>query len=178
MSSRTEPAPPTGVPADPDAGAADDSDDVPAPAPLARPQRSFAFPVQVKRFLSGARFAVIATVNPDGSPHQAVVWYRLDDGSISINSLEGRRWPSNLRRDPRISFFVEDGYEWVSVRGTVEVIDEQQTAQADIAEMAYRYHDDRTEAEALIRDRFRKQRRVSFRIMPTSVSADLDEEEG
>ncbi len=185
MSSHAEPIPSTapshGAPphhgADPADSEPEDTDETPAPAPPAAPRRPFAFPADARRFLEDARFAVIATINPDGSPHQAVVWYRLDDDSITINSAEGRRWPSNLRRDPRISFFVEDGYRWVSVRGAVDTIEEQTTAQADIASMAYRYHEDVTEAEDLITNRFQKQQRVSFRIHPTSVSADLEEEE-
>ena len=35
------------------------------------------------------------------------------------NSREGRRWPSNLRRDPRIRFAVYDGPDWVGLSGRV-----------------------------------------------------------
>ena len=71
--------------------------------------------VATRAFLEApGRFATIATIDPDGSPLQAVVWYRLrDDGSILINSLVGRRWPSNLLRDPRMSVTVEHGYDYV-----------------------------------------------------------------
>ena len=55
------------------------------------------------------RHGVLATIEPDGSPLQAVVWYELEaDDTILLNSLEGRRWPTNLLRDPRASFTVED----------------------------------------------------------------------
>jgi PPOX class probable F420-dependent enzyme len=111
------------------------------------------------------RFATIATINSDGSPHQAVVWYRFDGDTLVINSAHGRVWPANLRRDPRISLTVEDGYRWVAIRGTVEVVDEAPAAQADIAAMARRYHADEPErAETMIHDRFERQRRVSFRL--------------
>jgi PPOX class probable F420-dependent enzyme len=113
----------------------------------------------------GLRFVTIATINPDGSPHQAVAWFRYDDGVIVLNSREGRVWPTNLRRDPRVSVTIEDGYRWVSVRGTVEVIDTAEVAQADIAEMARRYHADEPErAEAMVHERFEQQQRVSFRL--------------
>ena len=126
-------------------------------------------------FLAANRFAVLATIDPDGAPHQAVVWYRLDGNELVVNSAEGRRWPANLRRDPRIHLTVEDGYRYVQVRGRVAaVIDDQAIAQADIAEMARRYHaDDGDEADRLIRDRFTKQHRVSFRIRPERVAEDL-----
>ncbi len=181
MSSHAQPTPlaaPTAPSLAPPSGDAEngDTDEIPAAAAPAAVRRTFAFPEAIRRFLASTRFAVIATVNADGSPHQAVVWYRLDDDTITINSAEGRRWPSNLRRDPRISFFVEDGYQWISVRGSVEVIEDRAVALADIASMAYRYQDDRAEAEKQI-DVYRTQARVSFRIRPTSVSASLDEEE-
>ncbi|MET0772326.1 MAG: pyridoxamine 5'-phosphate oxidase family protein, partial [Candidatus Limnocylindrales bacterium] len=45
-----------------------------------------------REFLSApGRYATLATIDPDGSPLQAVVWYELqDDGTILVNSLEGR----------------------------------------------------------------------------------------
>jgi PPOX class probable F420-dependent enzyme len=129
---------------------------------------------EARAFLSGSRFAVVATVDPDGGPHQAVVWYRLDGDEVVINSADGRRWPANLRRDPRIDLTVADGYRFVQLRGRVSIVDDQATAQADIAEMARRYHADEPEkAEALIRDRFTRQRRVTFRLRPDRINVDL-----
>src|SRR5690242_7595104 len=57
---------------------------------------------RVREFLGATRFVTIATVGADGSPHQAVVWYRLDGDEIVINSAVGRRWPADLVRDGRI----------------------------------------------------------------------------
>ncbi len=136
--------------------------------------RAFALSDDVRAFLDADRFAVVATLDPDGAPHQAVVWYALEGDEIVVNSAEGRRWPANLRRDPRLSLAVSDGYRYAIVRGTVTVVDDQPTAQADIAAMARRYHaDDPAEAEALIRDRFEHQHRVSFRLRPERVFVDL-----
>jgi PPOX class probable F420-dependent enzyme len=126
---------------------------------------------RVDDFLAAPRrFAILATLDPDGTPRQAVIWYRLDpDGRITVNSAEGRRWPANLRRDPRCSLAVvdgADGYAFVAVTGRVaEVIDDQDIAQADIAALARSYHADEPEkAERLIVAHFRPQHRVSFRI--------------
>ena len=136
--------------------------------------RSSGLSQPVRRFLEGRRFAVIATVNDDGSPQQAVVWYLVgDDGNtVIINSAEGRRWPTNLRRDQRISLAVEDGLEWVSLNGTVEIVDDQAQSQADIAAMA-RLNDPPEVAERSIRNQFERQRRVSFRLRPTRIHAEL-----
>ena len=114
---------------------------------------------------AGLRFATIATINADGSPHQAVIWFRFDGSDLIINSKPGRVWPTNLQRDPRTSVTVEDGYRWVSIRGSVVEDNVAAHAQADIAEMARRYHADEPErAETMIRDRFEQQQRVSFRL--------------
>jgi PPOX class probable F420-dependent enzyme len=125
---------------------------------------------RVRDFLAEPdRFATLATLDPDGAPRQAVVWYRLDpDGRITVNSADGRRWPANLRRDPRCSLTVPDGadgYAFVALAGrVVETIDDQAVAQADIAAFARRYHaDDPAKAERIIA-RFRTQHRVTFRI--------------
>lgn len=116
-------------------------------------------------------FGTLATVSTDGLPHQAVVWYLVRDDHLVINSAIGRIWPTNLLRDPGCSLLVEDGYDWVSVRGRARPITDQPTAQADIAEMARRYHaDDPGTAEAMIRDVFRPQERISFVLRPDRVS--------
>jgi PPOX class probable F420-dependent enzyme len=130
---------------------------------------------RIRDFLAApGRFATLATLDPDGAPRQAVVWYRLDpDGRITVNSRDGRRWPANLRRDPRCSLTVPDGadgYAFVALVGRVaETIDDQAVAQADIAAFARRYHaDDPAQAEAVIAG-FRTQQRVTFRIEVVAV---------
>lgn len=134
----------------------------------------------IRGFLAApVRFATLATVDPDGGPRQAVVWYRLDpDGRITVNSADGRRWPANLRRDPRCSVAVldgADGYVFVALVGrVVETIDDQAVAQADIAGLARSYHaDEPAQAEAVIA-RFRTQHRVSFRIEIVAVHDHLE----
>ena len=122
----------------------------------------------IRGFLQAAgRYATIATLNPDGSPHQAVVWFLLRDDHIVLNSRAGRRWPNNLLRDPRISLTVEAGLDAVTLGGTVEHEDDPALAQADIAEMARRYDDPLT-AEREI-SRFRTEQRLRFVLRPTRL---------
>lgn len=126
----------------------------------------------MRRFLSEPRYAAVATIDEDGGPRQAVVWFLLDGDTVVINSLDGRRWPTNLRRDQRVSIAItEPSHEsWVGLTGTVEIVDDQERAQADIAAMARRFHAaNPAEAEAIIESRFSKQKRVSFRLRPTSI---------
>ncbi len=134
-------------------------------------------PEAVRAFLTDElRFAIVSTLDADGAPHQAVVWYGLDGDTVVVNSADGRRWPANLRRDPRISLVVADGYDWVAVCGTVEIVDDQAIAQADIAALARRYHaDEPGKAERLIHDRFERQQRVSFRIKAERFAVHFDD---
>jgi PPOX class probable F420-dependent enzyme len=116
-------------------------------------------------FSDGLRFASLATVNPDGSPHQTVIWYVIEDDTVVLNGAAGRVWITNLQRDPRLSLSVEDGYRWMSVRGTVERMDGGAIGQADAAISARHYHAAEPEvAETLIHGRFELQERVSFRL--------------
>lgn len=130
---------------------------------------------RVRAFIAApGRFATLATLDAGGAPRQAVVWYRLDsDGLLVINSADGRRWPANMRNDPRVALAIAragDGYRWVGLDAEVaEIVDDQVIAQADIADLARRYHaDDPVEVEASLA-RFQAQRRVTFRLRITSL---------
>jgi PPOX class probable F420-dependent enzyme len=134
-------------------------------------------PDHVRAFLAEPRYASVATVDANGAARQAVVWYLLDGDTIVINSLEGRLWPTNLRRDQRVSIAItaSDREEWVGLTGTVEIVDDQAQAQADIAAMARRYNaHDLAGAEELIRTRFQTQQRVSFRLNRSQIHDHLD----
>jgi PPOX class probable F420-dependent enzyme len=137
-------------------------------------------PDHLREYLAAPRFVTLATIDPDGAPRMAVVWYRLEpDGRIMVNSADGRRWPANLRRDPRIGLSIVDGgdgYRWVGLTGVVDRIDDDQViAQADIAGLARTYHAaDPATAERIIADRFTRQHRVSFRIRITAVHDHLE----
>ena len=138
---------------------------------------SLRLPDHVRAFLDDERYATIATTDPDGTPRQAAVWYTLEGDEIVINSAIGRRWPSNLLRDARISLAVvdaADGYRWVGVNGTVETITDRATTQADIAAMARRYPEEEPGDRERTIDRFERQDRISFRITPIAVHDHLD----
>lgn len=123
---------------------------------------------EVRGFLQSVpRYATIATLNADGSPHQAVIWFLLRDDHIVLNSRAGRRWPSNLLRDPRMSLTVEAELDVVTLGGRAEHDLDPHRAQADIAEMARRYDDPQTAEKAI--SRFRTEQRLRFLLRPTSL---------
>ena len=128
-----------------------------------------------RRFLEAPRFAVIATLNPDGSPLQAVIWYQLEGDAIVFNSRLGRHWPSNLERCRLVSILVADGYDYVEMRGVVTIDEDPVRGQAVIAGLTRRYQKDETAAEAQIAG-FAKERRVTFALRPSRIFERLSAE--
>jgi PPOX class probable F420-dependent enzyme len=115
----------------------------------------------VRAFLGEKRFASLATINPDGSPQQTVMWYQLQDDRIMMNTKRGRKKDLNLVRDPRASICIEDGQRFVTIAGRIEMFEDQARAQADIKALANRY-DGPEEAEAISRNTFSKQERITL----------------
>jgi PPOX class probable F420-dependent enzyme len=76
------------------------------------------------RLVDGKNYAVLATVNPDGSPQTSVVWIGRDDGDLLFSTVEGRVKHRNMRRDPRVSATVIDSADpenYVELRGRVSM---------------------------------------------------------
>ncbi len=128
---------------------------------------------RVRVFLDAPRFAVVATINPDGTPQQTVLWYELQGDEIMMNTRRGRVKDLNLVRDPRLSFCVEDDYHYVTLTGTATLIEDQPVAQADIRSLAIRYHG-QEEGDAQSRNMFSKQERITIRMRIDHVVVDLD----
>lgn len=75
-----------------------------------------------EELLKGKNFCHVATLRPDGSVQVAPVWVDVEDGMPVLNTAEGRAWPRNLARDPRVTLTVqnmENPYEYLEIRGRV-----------------------------------------------------------
>jgi PPOX class probable F420-dependent enzyme len=73
-----------------------------------------------QELLQAKNFCHVATLRADGSVHGVPVWVDVKDGLAVLNTAEGRAWPRNLERDPRVTLTVqnmENPYEYVSIRG-------------------------------------------------------------
>lgn len=121
-----------------------------------------------RAFLDAPRFAVIATINPDNTPQQTVVWYQLQGDRIMMNTRVGRLKDANLRRDPRLSFCVAEDYRFVTIKGEVEFDENPERAQADIKALAVSYKG-REAGEQEARNLYSKQQRVTFYLPITEV---------
>jgi len=122
----------------------------------------------VRAFLQERRFGVLATINEDGSAQQTVMWYDVDGDTILMNTRARRVKDGNLRRDGRASLCVADGYTFVTLEGTVELDDDQATAQAGIRRLAIRY-DGEESGNRQADENFSKQRRITIRLTVSNV---------
>ena len=139
----------------------------------AQTKPSAAIDAHVRSFLTHPpRYATIATINPDGSPHQIVIWFVLRSDEqlgdhLVVNSRRGRRWPTNLERDGRANLAVYEAEDAVTFECHVEQIYDDERAQADIAELARRY--DAPEMAEREIARFRTEARVTFILRPDRI---------
>ena len=124
-----------------------------------------------RKFLEERRFAVVGTINPDGSPHLAVMWYLIDRDDIVVNSAEGRLKDRNLARDPRMSVIIAEGYSFVRIDGKASIEHDQRIAQADIRRLAVLNYGE-AKADESVRERFGKQHRISYRLPIRRVYSD------
>jgi PPOX class probable F420-dependent enzyme len=93
-------------------------------------------PESLQAFLAQANPSVIASVQPDGSPHTAATWYVWDDGRVFVNMAATRKRLDNMRADPRVSITVmgtgDDWYRQITIRGRIaELADDADFAGID-----------------------------------------------
>jgi len=97
------------------------------------------------------------------------VWYEIQGDEIMMNTKRDRLKDRNLRRDPCCSICVEDEYTYVTIRGTAQLIDDPDIAQADIKHLSMLNHDWEA-AERQTSDQFSKEQRVTIRLHIEHVS--------
>ena len=74
--------------------------------------------------LDGKNYAVLATINPDGSPQTSVLWVGRDGNDLLFSTVAGRVKHRNMERDPRVSATVLDSADpenYVELRGRVSM---------------------------------------------------------
>jgi len=81
----------------------------------------------VKRLLDEPNVAVLATINPDGSPQSSPIWVGRDGDDLVISSARGRRKDRNIQRDSRVSLTVFDRTDperYAEIRGRATVAED------------------------------------------------------
>ena len=79
-------------------------------------------------FLREIRIGTLCTLNADGSPDALAIWYEWDGEKLRMFSSRDTGKVRRLTQDPRACLSVEDGVgrmeAWVTVEGTVEILDQ------------------------------------------------------
>ena len=122
-----------------------------------------------KEFLRAFHFAVLSTLNTDGSSQLTTMWYALEkDGTIVMSTPSHLQKVKNLRRDPRIAICVPDGNRYVSLSGRVSIIEDQSIVRRDIECLVERYVSDEAARPPTI-EAIVQQGRISLRFTPEKV---------
>ena len=85
---------------------------------------SVALSESIVQLLDGRNYAVLATVNPDGSPQTSVMWVGRDGTDLLFSTVAGRVKHRNMVRDPRVSVTVIDSADpenYVELRGVASM---------------------------------------------------------
>ena len=117
----------------------------------------------VRAFLDVPRFAVMGTVNPDGSPHLSVIWYERRGDEVVVNTTQQRVKARNLSTDPRVSLLVGETERYVRLDGVARAVAFGGEALQDIRALGVRY-DGEAASERQVRAAWGKQDRVTYSI--------------
>lgn len=127
-------------------------------------------------FLAEPHKMSLATIGPDGVPHQATMYYAMFDGQVGFWTYASSQKARNLARDQRCSLLVEtgEGYEnlcGVSIAGTVTIIEEPDEV-LPIGQAVYGRYVDFDVSEGPMLDFLKGQaiKRNAYLVQPTSVA--------
>jgi PPOX class probable F420-dependent enzyme len=94
-----------------------------APGMVAWQDRAMAeLPDDVRALFTGANFAHVATVMPNGAPHSVPVWIGMERERIVFFTQTNSRKARNLEADPRVAISITQHgrtYNMAQVRGRV-----------------------------------------------------------
>jgi PPOX class probable F420-dependent enzyme len=94
------------------------------------------FTEQQRAFLDEARYAIVGTLNADGSIQQTVVWFLRAGEQLRFSAGASSVKAANLRRSPTITLTVADGGRYLTVSGDATL----EPADADLRlQLATRY---------------------------------------
>lgn len=87
---------------------------------------------EIDDFVNRSRTGTLATIGLDGQPHLVAMWYGVLNGEIWLETKAKSQKAVNLRRNPKVSFLIEDGLTYdtlrgVSFEGVGEIVDDPDT---------------------------------------------------
>ncbi len=85
--------------------------------------------------------AILATLQPDGTPQATPVWFDYVDGKVRFNTARGRVKDRNLAENPNVALVVIDQsnpYRYIQIRGKIVGASEE-GAQDVINTLSHKY---------------------------------------
>ena len=67
----------------------------------------------------------IATVQADGAPHVAPIWFIYEEGAIYVTPRGASSWLANIRREPRVAITIDEEahpYRKVTLQGEARIV--------------------------------------------------------
>lgn len=83
---------------------------------------------EIEAFLAEEMTLIVTTLDRNGHPHTAPMWYLIEDGAIVFRSFTKSQKIVNLKRDPRMTVLVERGVAYrelqaVMIKGKARLVD-------------------------------------------------------
>lgn len=88
-------------------------------------------PAEIDAFLERPLTGVLSTLDRDGAPHSAGMWFVAADGALRMWTYAKSQKAVNLRRDARAAFLVEAGESYSELRGVLVRGDAQLVTETD-----------------------------------------------
>lgn len=128
---------------------------------------------EITDFVARSRTGTMATVGPGGQPHLVAMWYGVIDGDVWIETKLKSQKVVNIQRNPKVTFLIEDGMTYDSLRGvsfegTAEIHDDPDTIFRCGVSVWERYNGPYSEDLRPAVDMMMN-KRVAVRINPTRV---------
>jgi PPOX class probable F420-dependent enzyme len=101
-----------------------------------------------RELLDSPAFAKLATLMPDGSPQNTVMWFRRDGNTLRMIAPAASQKAQNLVRDPRVAVVIDalhNGYRYIDIRGSAEVRHDDTAARNELRQIVARYIDERAD---------------------------------
>jgi PPOX class probable F420-dependent enzyme len=98
-----------------------------------------ALPGPARTLIDNPTYAVLTTINEDGSPQSTVIWVKRDGDDVLFSTTRDRIKARNMERDPRVSICAFDPaqpYAYITVEGTVGLTDDENDL---IGQLSYKY---------------------------------------
>lgn len=99
---------------------------------------------ELSEFLEAGHTLHVASIDADGFPHLAPMWYVVRDGKITFRSFTKSQKIVNLRRNPKLSVLLESGETYdelkgVMIRGTATLVEDRTTVLSIYGAIAAKY---------------------------------------